>query len=374
MPTIVDIAVFSGRISEKTTWTFVRVRDAAGRYGWGEATLQGEASAVHANVARLTPAITGRALPRSIETSAMVGTCGESLAEAAAISAIDQALWDLSAQERHQPLVNVLGNPCRTTIELYANINRGTLDRTPSGFAARAREATSRGFNAIKIAPFDDARPETAAGAAGRRLLAAGIERVNAVRASIGEDRKLLVDCHWRLTEASASEVLRELESSSLYWFECPLLEEPSMFPALRRLRSQANDIGVRLAGCETLIGFDAFQSFLDADVYDVIMPDVKYTGGLVETLRIGEAASARGTLCSPHNPSGPIAHAHSVHVSALLPSFPFLEFQYEESPLFFDLLHGELPDPRGGTSALPTSHGLGVGVNLTRLPEWRTA
>jgi galactonate dehydratase len=191
---------------------------------------------------------------------------------------------------------------------------------------------------------------------------------VAAVRAAIGPGRRLLVDCHWRLTEAAARNLLRELEPFALHWFECPLREDPAMLPALRRLRSQANVMGVRLAGCESMTGLAAFESFLDAGAYDVIMPDVKYAGGLAEMLRIGEAAEARGVACSLHNPSGPIAHLHSVHVSAVLAALPFLEFQYGESPHFFDIVEGSMPDPNGGASAVPSGRGLGVRIDPAKL------
>ncbi|MEO8132433.1 MAG: mandelate racemase/muconate lactonizing enzyme family protein [Betaproteobacteria bacterium] len=365
---IIDITPFSARISGKTVWTFVRIRDAAGRIGWGEATLQGEAVAIHAHVERLAAAIVDRPLPSPLEAAAVFGTRGATASEAAAVSAIDQALWDIGSQVRGARLADALGEPCRETIALYANINRGTADRSAPGFAAQARQAADNGFDAIKIAPFDEVRPESAQTSAGRRLLAAGIERIAAVRAAIGPDRRLLVDCHWRLTEAAAREVLHELEPLRLYWFECPLTEAPANFAALRRLRSQANASGVLLAGCESLTGLDAFQSFLDAGVYDVIMPDVKYAGGMIEMLRIGEAAARTGTLCSPHNPSGPIAHAQSVHVSALLSECPFLEFQYDESALFFEILDRPFPDPRHGASVLPVDIGLGVGIDPAAL------
>jgi len=367
MRSIIDIAVFSARISPKTVWTFVRARDSEGREGWGEATLAGQAAAVEAHVERLahqrigSPVITGTTTPDT-----------ESMAQAAAISAVDQAMWDLHAQAQSKTLAEALGAPRRTTIELYANINRGTTDRSPHAFALRALDAANRGFDAIKIAPFDDVTPEIAESAAGRHAIAAGVERVAAVRAAIGPQRALLVDCHWRFTESAARDVLRELEPLQLYWFECPLPEMPTMLPALRRLRSQANAAGVQLAGCESMTGLAHFESFLDAGVYDVIMPDVKYAGGLAEMLRIAEAAEVRGAVCSPHNPSGPIAHLHSVHVSAVLPTIPFLEFQYGESPLFFDIVDGVMPDPNGGRSALPSGPGLGVALDVAKLGELR--
>lgn len=359
MTTIRNIAALSARVSDKTVWTFVRIDGADGRQGWGEATLQGQAASVHDHVARLAPVLVGKDLTLPVDLMDVVGTCGRDTAEAAAISALDQALWDVLAQARGQTLAQALGAPLRSEVTLYANINRGTLDRSPAGFAARAHEAAGRGFDAIKIAPFDSVHP----GREDPALLGAAIARIAAVRAAIGPEVRLMVDCHWRLSESTAARVLREVEPLRLYWFECPLPEDEANFPALRRLRSQANAVGVRLAGCEMMIGRAGFQPFLDAGVYDVIMPDVKYAGGLRELLRIGAAAERSGVACSPHNPTGPIAHAHSLHLSAHLPLFPFLEFQYGESELFFDFVAGALPDPSTGCSALPHGAGLGLGL-----------
>lgn len=359
MVKITNVAALATRVSDKTVWNFVRVHSADGRQGWGEATLQGSAVAVHDHVARLSQAVLGRDLSLPIDILDVAGTCGRDLAEAAAISALDQAIWDVLAQARGETLTQALGSAVRAEIVLYANVNRGTVDRSPAGFAARAREAVSRGFDAVKIAPFDGVQP----GREETSQIGAALARIAAVRAAIGPTARLMVDCHWRLSEGAASTVLREVGSLNLYWFECPLAEEEANFAALRRLRSQANAGGVRLAGCETMVGRAGFQPFLDAGVYDVIMPDVKYAGGLRELLRIAAAAERSGVACSPHNPTGPIAHAHSLHLSAHLPLFPSLEFQYGESPLFFDFVAGEMPDPQTGRSGLPARVGLGLGL-----------
>lgn len=359
MAKIVNVAALSARVSDKTVWNFVRVDTADGRQGWGEATLQGFAAAVHDHVARLASLLEGRNLSSPVDVMEIAGTCGRDTAEAAAISALDQAIADVLAQESGRSLAAALGTPLRGTVGLYANVNRGTVDRSPAGFASRAREAAGRGFDAVKIAPFDGVQPNVADAA----RLATAIERIAAVRAAIGPEVRLLVDCHWRLSESAAADVLREIEPLKLYWFECPLAEIEENFPALRRLRGQANRTGVRLAGCEMMIGRQGFQPFLDAGVYDVIMPDVKYAGGLRELLRIGAAAERHGVACSPHNPTGPIAHAHSLHLSTHLPMFPFLEFQYGESPLFFEFVAGDLPDPNTGHSQLPRGAGLGLGL-----------
>src|SRR5262249_21359239 len=159
---------------------------------------------------------------------------------------------DVAAQSLGQRLALALGPTPRDMIGLYANINRGTRDRSPAGFAARALEVKQRGFDALKIAPFDEVRPGEATSAS---AIDGGLARIAAVRAAVGSELRLLVDCHWRLTETAALDVLREVEPLKLYWFECPLPEEQGNFDALRRLRSRANAHGVRLAGCEMMTG-----------------------------------------------------------------------------------------------------------------------
>ncbi len=365
MDTIAAVDARSIRVSGKTVWTFVRARDSFGRTGWGEATLQGRHRDVHAHVERRTRSLVGATAAAPARES---WGAGVDMADAAAQGGIDQALWDLASQAAGVPLARMLGAPTRGVVPLYANVNRGTLDRTPAGFAARAREAAEAGFCAVKIAPFDDVTPERITTPEGRRLVEAGLDRVRAVREAIGDARALMVDCHWRLTEDAAAGVLRALEPETLFWLECPLVEDDASLPALKRLRSLANGLGTRLAGCESMTGVDAFRAFLDAGAYDAIMPDVKYAGGLAELMRIAEEAERRAVACSPHNPTGPIAHLASVHASASIASLPFLEFQYGESPLFFDIVAGEMPDPRGGSSEVPRGAGLGAGLDPAKL------
>jgi galactonate dehydratase len=145
------------------------------------------------------------------------------------------------------------------------------------------------------------------------------------------------------------------------------LPETGDHLPALGRLRGFANNRGVRLAGCEEAVGVAGFEPFLRAGAYDVMMPDVKYVGGLGEMLRVAERLSEAGVAVSPHNPSGPIAHAASLHVSAAMPNFDRLEVQFDETPLFDALVDGGLPRPIDGEvdiKALGT--GLGVALDLS--------
>jgi galactonate dehydratase len=136
-------------------------------------------------------------------------------------------------------------------------------------------------------------------------------------------------------------------------WFECPLPETPEHFAAIKRLRGKANAAGMRLAGAEQFIGAAGFRPILEQGLYDVVMPDVKYAGGLAECLRIAKLAASHGVACSLHNPSGPVCHAHSLHASAAMESNERLEYQHGETPRFYEIAPG-LAAPVGGSAALP--------------------
>jgi len=346
-------------ITPKTKWSFIAVETDDGACGWGEASLQGEEDAILA-AATIWQA---RLFENADPTPRLLGAPAD-LAEAAVVSALDHALWDLAAQRGGQSMAALLGGAGSVPVPLYANINRRTRDRRPDGFAQSARDAAALGFTAFKIAPFDEVVPETRRAGGVAAAIALGMARAAAVREIVGPDCALMVDCHWRFEEAEALRVIDQAAELGLHWVECPLPETPDQFAALRRLRSAANARGVRLAGAELGIGEQGFAPFLAAGIYDAMMPDVKYVGGLQTVLRLAEMFAVAGVGFSPHNPSGPICHAVSLHICAAVPGSERLEVQFDESPLFETLAAGALPSMRGGASALPAAR-LGLGVAL---------
>ena len=318
------IRAVTAKVTARTTWVFARVSGPDGIMGWGEGTLEGRAAEVAAAIER---------------HDGKLGRIPADLVGAAAHSAVEQAIWDLKARRAGRALAELLGGARRERVPLYANINRGTTDRTPEGFARRAREALELGFGAIKIAPFDN--------------MEEGFARIAATAEALARRAELRVDCHWRFDERKAHEALAECARLGVTWFECPIAETPENYPAIKRLRAKANAAGVRLAGAELFIGVQGFKPLLEQGLYDVVMPDVKYAGGLAECLRIAELAARHGCAVSLHNPSGPVCHAHSVHLSAALAGGERLEYQHGETPLFFSIAPG-LEAPREGSAALP--------------------
>lgn len=353
-------------VSPTTRWLFVVITQRDGRSGLGEASLNGSEDAVRDAASRL--AMQALSASPGQPAAFAAGVAPSNLAESASVSAIDQALWDLHAQNAGMRLADAIGGARRESIAIYANINRRTRQRTPEGFAASARDALAAGFAALKVAPFDEVDHATCAAGHGVAAMQAGLARVAAVREAAGPHCRLMVDCHWRFDEATARALVAGAATLGVHWVECPLPETRDNIDALVRLRGEANARGVLLAGLELGIGADAFRPWCEAGAYDVVMPDVKYFGGLLAMQRCAHELARYGVHVSPHNPTGPVCHAASLHASAALDAFDMLEMQFDESPLFERLVPGQLPARVDGHSPLPPGAGLGVTLDGAEL------
>jgi galactonate dehydratase len=353
---------FAGvNVTPKTNWSFVQVATEDRRTGTGECTLANHEAVLALEVARLDAALRGADARDRNALARLLPHAPGGLVRHAAISALEQALWDLAGQEAGVPIWRLLGGRLRDRVALYANINRGVAERVPEGFAAAARRAVADGFGAVKLAPFDPFVWEDAAAPDQRAAYARGIERIAAVREAVGPGIDVMVDCHWRFSAGGAAALVRDLARFDLFWLECPLAE--ANLGELRRIRAMANDRGMRLAGAETLAGLAGFAPVIAAGAYDVLMPDIKYCGGYEEMRRIAALAQVHGIEIAPHNPTGPICHAHTVHACATIPNLGRLEVQFGETPLFFGIAAGTVPAISGGAAPVPDRPGLGAAL-----------
>jgi galactonate dehydratase len=353
---------FAGiNVTPKTNWSFLRVTTEDGLVGIGEATLSNHEGLLAAEAERLGRALVGTDARARNTLTRVLPHAPAGLVRHAILSALDQALWDIDGQRAGEPIHLRLGGAMRDSVALYANINRGVAERTPEGFADAARRAVADGFAAVKLAPFDPLVWEDASSPGFRAAYAHGLDRVAAVRAAVGAGIDVMVDCHWRFSAGGAAAAIADLARFSLFWVECPVAE--ANLAAIRRLRGMANDRGMRLAGAETLAGLAGFAPVIAAEAYDVLMPDIKYCGGHEEMRRIAALAQVHGIEIAPHNPTGPVCHAHAVHAAAAIPNATTLEVQFGETPLFTGIMDGAVPSATGGRAALPTAPGLGCSL-----------
>ncbi len=359
MSRIESVAFRGINVTPRTNWCFLEVRTADGLAGIGECTLANHEAVLAAEAERLAATATGEDARHRNRLARLIPHAPGGLVAATVLSAFEQALADLAAQRAGEPLHLFLGGALRDPVRLYANINRGASPRSPEGFAAAARRAVAAGFGAVKLAPFDPLVWEDGISESNRAAYAEGLARIAAVRAAVGSEIEVMVDAHWRFSPGGAAGLIADVAQFGLYWLECPVAEANRA--EIRRLRGMANDRGMRLAGAESLAGIGAYRPVIEGGCYDVLMPDVKHAGGIEEIRRIAALAQAAGIEIAPHNPTGPVCHAHSVHLCAVVPNFLVLEVQFGETETFFEMIEGESLRFVRGAAPLPRGPGLGI-------------
>jgi galactonate dehydratase len=355
---ITDIRPTIVHVNQRGDWVFLEVHTDIGLTGLGEASHSLNDALLLATIGLFRERLVGRS-PFQIEAIRQdLGRLDGGRVTHTALSAIECALWDVLGQRLGVPIHALFGGALRDRIRLYANINRHVTDRSPEGFARAACQAVGEGFTALKLAPFDELRRSDHVRTGPRAAWRPGVERVEAVRAAIGDRIELAVDCHGRMEPSEAITVARALAQFDLLWFEEPV---PHRFiDALARV---THAVPMPTASAESVFGLEGFRPFLTRPVVDVIMPDIKHAGGLLETKTIGSAARMSQILVAPHNPSGPVATVASGHVVSTLNNLLILEYAWGEAPWRADLLTPAEP-VRDGHLWLSNAPGLGYRLN----------
>ena len=114
------------------------------------------------------------------------------------------------------------------------------------------------------------------------------------------------------------------------------------------------------VAGGESGYGGPFFANLVNRGAIRIVMPDVKYCGGVAEAYRIGRSAVQAGGSISMHSPSGPVSQLASACVTAAIPGAMALEHAVDEAPWRAEIMepperieNGRFWFPEGATAAL---------------------
>ncbi len=306
---IVDVALVQGGI-----YLFVKVITDEGIVGWGEG-LPDHFRSVAAFVEECKRFLLGQD-PFRIEHLWQTLFRGffwkGGFVHCSAISAIEMALWDIKGKALGVPVYELLGGKVRERIRLYAHIKGETLD----DLKRSAEERVRHGFTAVKFCPVDPARPLE-----GPSFIRKAVERVKAVRESIGWEVDLLLDFHGRTTPAVALQLAEEVAPFKPFW-----IEEPCQPLNVEALAEVAHRSPVPVATGERLFTRWQFREVLEKRAASVLQPDPCICGGIFELRKIAAIAEAYYVGIAPHNPYGPLNTAAALQLAACLPNFVIQE------------------------------------------------
>lgn len=263
---------------------------------------------------------------------------------AMAMSGLDMALWDIRCQMTGWSLYKMLGGQTRS-IKAYAG--GIALGWQPAGeLAQEAQRHVGSGYRAIKLRVGD--------------LPAKDIERVQAVRAAVGEQIDILVDANTNYSLTGAKRVLPAFAECGVVW-----LEEP--FPAHDRhaYRELARLGRLSLASGENHYTRFEFDTLLEDNCVDFVQPDISKTGGITEVMRIAAMASTRKLTCNPHTSLTALNMAASLHVLAAVDNPGYFEGDVTSLNPFRDDLTGGCPYSLDADGCVKPPEGVGLGIEI---------
>jgi len=260
----------------------------------------------------------------------------------AAISAVDLALWDLLGKIRGEPVYKLIGGAVKDKLPFYMT-GPCPADAKKMGFWG--------GKVPLPYSPSD--------GPAGLRK---NVEFLRGHREAVGPDFPLMVDCWMSLTVPYAIDLARACLDAKLdiYWFEEVL--HPGDLDGHKKLKEALPT--VRWTTGEHEYTRYGFRKLIEGRNIDILQPDVLWTGGLTELLKIAAMASAYDIPIVPHG-SGP----YSYHALMTFPDSPFCEIIASDPegkkvmPCFGNLFLDE-PLPVNGHITMDDRPGFGMTLN----------
>jgi len=334
-------------------YLFVRLSTDAGLSGLGEASLEWQEQTVETLIHEWVEDRVLGADPFDVE--AVIGGLIRDQYQGGstvltAISGVEIAFWDLIGKACAQPVYKLLGGRSRERVPAYANGWYGGA-QTAHEFAAAARNVVAHGYRGLKFDPF---------GTAWKHLDREALDRaeslVAAVRAAVGDEVDVLVECHGRLAVDSAIFLGRRLEK-----YHPAFLEEPVTPNSLALLKQVKDALPLRIAAGERLYALEDFYRVTAMRAVDVLQPDLAHCGGLWIGKKIAAMAQAQDILISPHVSVGPVALAAALHFDWSTPNTWVQEdFSQYDVPWRNDLVCGWNP-LRHGEFLLPDKPGLGI-------------
>ena len=370
------------RLSGFPNLVWLRVHTDEGVSGLGETSYAAQSveTYLHEYVA---PRVLGRD-PLEIESlsRSLVGYLGwrGSGVETRAASAFDLALWDLYGKVTRQPLYQLLGGASRERVRTYntcagyryiraaggQNTKNWGLDGKSQGpyedldaFLHRADELAhsllEQGITGMKIWPFDP----YAEASDGQYLCGPDLERAlepfRKIRGAVGNRMDIMVEFHslWRLP--AAQRIAQALAEFDTFWHE-----DPIRMDSLALLKQYAPYSKAPICASEILAGRWSFKDLLETGVAGIVMFDLAWCGGITEARRIAALADAWQLPVAPHDCTGPIVYAASVHFSIWAPNALVQESVRAFYSGWYQELVTHVPQPVRGFFEKPPGPGLG--------------
>jgi galactonate dehydratase len=236
------------------------------------------------------------------------------------ISGIDIALWDLAGKITGQPVNVLMGGPFRNEIKMYSHAG-GFDPLDPASckeWVARVKEMPE-GFTAFKmifyrLAGISGFRPSVTLDNEQIRRVGQAFRNV---KEAAGDEIDIALHCHGEMDTPSSIQVAKAIEPYNPLFYEDPMqVLFCDGWLALRR------STRIPILTGEKLEMLKEFREFLDAQIVDIVHPDLAFAGGLTGTKKIADYAQISRVPVALHNVGSLVLCYASAHFGSAIHNF----------------------------------------------------
>ena len=312
-----------------------------------------------------------------------------------AVSAIEMALWDIAGKAAGLPVYKLLGGKVRDKVRVYNGAVRFPMaGSSPEDYAENMAKmkAAPEGFGIIKQgvafhsvmpnqvpnffygeinpahhSPYDGQFrdvPHPHRGPLTERGLKHVIACVEAMKAVLGDEVGLALDCGPGWMVPDAIRLAKALEPLNVMWLEDLLTGDYVPYTLADSYREVTQSTSTPIHTGEQIYLRQNFKDLIEKRAVRILGPDPADVGGLAELKWVAEYADLHGLLIAPHGIfDGLIGLAALVQVCATLPQ-NYIAFEYPlgQPAWWYDIVEG-LPNPivKDGLIEVWDRPGLGV-------------
>ncbi len=282
-----------------------------------------------------------------------------------AASGIEMTLWDLAGKILGVPSSTLLGGRFRDKVRVYDHAApRNMLDKASCREWAEKVKADPAGFTCHKFGfPRTNPATDAARDPANRILTTKELMQIRQgfenCREAIGWDHDIMVHCHWEYDVRTAIQIAEAVESIKPLWLEDPLLVDYST--SWQRLTAAAK---VPICMGENLARREGFQQFIINQGCDIIHPDLRNSGGFLETKRIADFAAPFGIPMGTHNTGSQVHTYANINWASSIRDYIATETVTGKGDWMDKVLLLDGPYIQGGYIKATEKPGLGIELN----------
>ena len=275
-----------------------------------------------------------------------------------AMSALDEALWDIKGKAAELPVYELLGGKVGE-VQAYATF---PLSKPAEDLIEDAEWLHEKGFPTMKIVAGHGVENDR--------------EKISRVAENIPDGLGLAIDSNTTYDVTDATKVGQVASEYDLEWFE-----EPISHTNIQGQATLNRDLDVPISAYQNHLAHYPAVDHLESNAIEIYQPALDYVGGITAAHRVGTMIEPYDKKLVPHAFGPAINYSASLHVAAASPVCSLIEFgvysdevddpgRYIASPYVAN--QEEIYVQDGGLIEPPEKAGLGMELDTDLIEEYR--